>query len=187
MTVEEYFALDEASETRLDLIDGEIVDPRAMAGGSFDHSTLSVDVGYAFRPALDARRCRPFSSDQKIRLSERGDFCYADFGAVCAEPEVEGIVLLNPTLVVEVLLPGTESYDRGAKFEKYVRLASIEEIVFVSPERPKVECFRRRGGVWVYEWAEGSEASIDVLGMPMSLAEAYRNVESRPTEPPEVA
>ena len=79
---------------------------------------------------------------------------------------------------------GTEAYDRGPKFERYQRMPSLQEIVFVAQDKPRIERYRRHEGVWLYESVDGLESQIDILGEPMRLAEVYRNVVFKPRGTP---
>lgn len=180
ITVEEYFALDEASPTKLDFIDGQIVDPQAMAGGTIFHGVIASNLSRVLGPAADTRGCVTVTSDVKVRVEASGEYCYPDLAAVCGEIESEAETLLNPTLVVEVLSPGTEAYDRGPKFERYQRMPSIQEIVFVAQDKPRIERYRRHEAVWLYESVDGLQAQIEILGAPIRLAEVYRNVTFKP-------
>lgn len=185
----------EASPTKLDFINGVVIDPwamesdapQAMAGGSYYHGVVASNLSRALGAAADARGCTTTSSDVAVRVNENGDYCFPDLAAVCGEPSLSGQILLNPTLVVEVLSPGTEAIDRGPKFERYQALSSVEEIVFVAQRRPRVERYRRHGTVWLYEAVDGLGAEIEVLGGVMRLAEVYRNVKFPPPDPLDVA
>ncbi len=191
ITEEEYFAILEASPVKLDFIAGRIIDPwamdegspEAMAGGRIRHSLIAANLNRALGPIADAKDCLVLTSDVQVRVNEEGDYCFPDLTLVCGEVSQSEVMLDEPTVVVEVLSPGTKNYDRGEKFEGYLRLPSIQEIVFAHQERPLIERYRRHGEVWVYERAEGMEAQIDVLGLPLRLADAYRRVEFPPANP----
>ena len=192
ITVEEYLALLEASPTKLDFIDGRIIDPwameeglpEAMAGGRIRHALIPMNLARALEPTLDERGCLAVTSDVKVRFDEGDEYCFPDLTIVCGEVDDEADSIEEPTLVVEVLSRGTESYDRGTKFERYRKMPSILEIVLIAQNRPSVERFRRHGSVWVYEWAEGLDAQIEILGAPIRLADVYRKVKLKNSDPP---
>ena len=164
----------EASSVRLELIDGVVYD---MAGGSLDHGTIAKNLDRAFAYGLDARNCRGFSSDVSVRIDEDGDYVFPDSSYVCGDPEQRGDSLTNPTLIVEVLSPGTERHDRRVKVPLYRAIASVEEILLIASDGPYVECHRRHGDLWAVEQAHGLGNSIHVLGYPVSLADVYRFIE----------
>lgn len=191
ITVEEYFAILEASPTKLDFIDGRIIDPwameegspEAMAGGRLRHSLVASNMNRALGPAADARGCIVLTSDTQVQVDEQGNYCFPDLTVACGDFDDEALMLDDPVVVVEVLSPSTQSHDRGAKFDRYLRLPSVEEIVFVFQEKPCVERYQRRGRVWVYEWVEGLDAQIEILGAPLRLADVYRRVKFSPKDP----
>jgi Uma2 family endonuclease len=90
---------------------------------------------------------------------------------------------VNPTLLVEVLSPSTEGWDRGGKFQGYQQIESLKEYVLVSAEKPLVETyFRQPGGAWIYHAAAGVEgrARLNSIGVDLALAEVYSGVEFPP-------
>lgn len=192
ITVEEYFAILEASPTKLDLIDGRIVDPwameegspEAMAGGRIRHSLIASNMLRALGPTADARGCVVLTSDTQVQVDEAGDYCYPDLTIACGNLDDEAVMLDDPAVVVEVLSPSTRGHDKGPKFDQYLRLPSIEEIVFVDQERPRIERYRRHEAVWVYEAVEGMDAQISILGEPLRLADVYRRVRFSPPPDP---
>src|SRR5206468_6110477 len=122
-----------------------------------------------------------YSSDMKVRSSQE-HYAYPDVTVVCGEAQFAGEereVLLNPTLIVEVLSPSTEAWDRGGKFEQYRQRESLEEYVLIAQDRPHVERFTRQpDGQWLLTERNGLEASLPLssIGCELSLSEVYRKV-----------
>lgn len=174
VTEEEYLALAEASETKLEFVDGEI---RMMAGGSASHGGIQYNLPYVLRPLTDARKCRGYASDTRVKVREGGQYVYPDLSVACPKGDFEGTSLLNPILIVEVLSPSTAPYDRGSKLDLYLTLASLEEYLLIHSEIVRVERYRRQGDVWLYESVRGREARIGCLGGEIGLAELYQDVE----------
>ena len=121
MTYAEYLALEAASETKHEYINGEVF---AMAKGTITHGALGMAVGAALSVALRDRPCRVLSSDVRVRSKVTGIATYPDVTVVCQNIEVDdedkhGV--LNATLIGEVLSDSTEAYDRGAKAAHYRR------------------------------------------------------------------
>jgi Uma2 family endonuclease len=88
--------------------------------------------------------------------------------------------IVNPTLLVEVLSPSTEAWDRGGKFDNYQQVESLREYVLVSVATPRVEVFfRQPDGTWRYSVAAGLEsaARLDSIGVELPLSEVYSDVE----------
>jgi Uma2 family endonuclease len=186
-TAEQYLALEREAEERHQFIDGQIF---AMAGESLAHSTICCNLIAILVPQLRGGRCRTFSPNMKIRSgpmtqhSRKGMFSYADATVVCGEPRFHDEhrdVLLNPKVIVEVLSPSTEAFDRGEKFQRYRdHLDTLEDYLLISSHRPRIEHYQRRGErQWLYTSAEGLESSMAVesIGCHLPLAEVYERVE----------
>lgn len=141
LTVDEYLLIERAATEKSEFFDGEVF---AMSGGSARHSLISGNVIGALWAALKGR-CHVHTSDMRIK-SPLGLYTYADAAVVCGADRCEGKsddVLLNPTLVVEVLSPSTEAYDRGRKFQHYRSIDSLRTFILVSQEERLVEVFSR--------------------------------------------
>src|SRR4051794_14246562 len=109
-TVEEYFALDEASETRLEYVEGRIID---MAGGSERHSHIVHNVNGALWTRLRGKPCQGRAGDLRVRFGRRSDYGYPDALIVCGPPLMDptgrgDTTLLNPRVLIEVLSDSTE-------------------------------------------------------------------------------
>jgi Uma2 family endonuclease len=88
----------------------------------------------------------------RVKVAPTGMYTYPDLVALCGEPRFEdGHVdtLLNPSVIIEVLSPSTEAYDRGEKFAHYRRLETLREYVLVAQDKVRVEHYRREGEQWV--------------------------------------
>ena len=177
----------DTQEVRYQLWDGEVFPvhpveddqaPAAMAGGTARHARISMRAMFALEAALRGRGCTTYSSDLGVRLPS-GRYVYPDVTVVCGEPEfVEDSerTLVNPTLVVEVLSPSTESFDRGGKATAYRHVPSLQALVIVSQDRPAVEVFARDGTAWTFTEAEGLSESVELLGVEVPLADLFDGV-----------
>ena len=148
----------------------------AMAGGTLRHNFLSNAMGAELRFAVRGKGCRVFSSDQRIAAEAGGRYVYGDAVVVCGAVETEPgttDVLANPRVIVEVLSPSTESYDRGEKWEAYQRLPSLTDYVLVSQTAKRIEHYGREAdGSWRYRMLEaggtltlgnGGSVSVDAV------------------------
>ena len=185
VTEAEYLAFERASDEKHEFHAGRIY---ALAGTSREHGLVALNLGAELRGALRGRPCETFVGDIRVRVSDTGLSTYPDVVVACGEPawlDAEVDTLLDPTVVVEVLSPSTERYDRGDKFAHYCRLPSLAEYVLVATERPRVERFARQGDVWVLSEADGLDATLalDALGCRIPLAAIYERV-TFPDPPP---
>ncbi len=128
-----------------------------MAGGSARHNRLTSRITAVLETALGGR-CHVFSSDQRIQSRERR-YVYPDVSVVCGAPVIaQEDVLVNPTIVVDVLSSTTEQYDRGLEWDGYQALPSLTDYVLVSQDRAHIEHFARTpDGRWVYTSASAGE------------------------------
>lgn len=190
MTVEEYFAFDEASELKWEYLDGMVFEVYAMAGASPNHVRITNNAAFLLNSQLRDKGCEVFSSDLRVKLNAK-TYAYPDVVVVCGKPEFGGHkdeTLLNPTMIVEVLSPSTENYDRGGKAMHYRSLASLQEIVIISQDHPHIEVQTRQAdGAWLLREMRHYNGSIELqsIGGVLALSEVYRNVEfpDAPTQP----
>ena len=173
----DYVDLEQASNVRHEYFQGEIY---AMAGGTPDHAALCLAFGAELREKLKGDRCRAFSADLRIRVLASGLATYPDVSVVCGplerDPESRTTVT-NPTVVVEVLSPSTEEYDRGDKFELYKQMPSLKEYVLVSFRDPVIQVWRRNSdGAWLQEEARsGARVRLLSLGCEIAVDDVYRD------------
>lgn len=177
---DEYIELERRSDVKHAFQRGIVV---AMAGASPRHNAIAINVGAALVVALRGGPCAALSSDQRVHVEATGLYTYPDVTVVCGEPRFHPKypdTLLNPRLLVEVLSPSTEAYDRTTKFDNYRTIRSFEEYVLVYQDQKRVEHYRRlETGQWILTEAVGEEASIALpgLGCSLRLADLYAGVE----------
>jgi Uma2 family endonuclease len=175
-TYVEYLALEEASPTRHEYLDGEIY---AMAGGSPDHAALAAGLIRLLGAALP-RGCRVYTSDLRIRIELSGLSTYPDVAIVCGETiraKDDPLAVVNPVLLVEVTSPSTEDYDRGEKLRHYQQIPSVAEVLFVSHREPRLTLVRRGDdGRWIVTDA-GAGQTLTLTGIDGRLAvdDVYRD------------
>jgi Uma2 family endonuclease len=192
-TPDEYLAFEREAAERHEWLDGLIY---AMAGESPQHSIISANVIAILNLQLRGKPCRVFSPNMKVysRLptdtTMKGLFSYTDTLVVCGPPrfhDEHGDVVINPTVIVEVLSKSTEAYDRGEKFERYSQNASLTDYLLVSQHRPKIEHYtRREPGRWDYSLETSLAGSIYLAAIDcrLPLAEVYDGIEFPPPSEP---
>lgn len=185
ITAVEYLRSERAAEFRSEYFAGEIF---AMAGGSLRKSLIKTNVGGELRAALKGRPCIACDSDLRIKVAASGLYTYPDASVLCEPIEFEDEqrdTVLNPIVLVKVLSPSTEAYDRGKKFEHYRRIPSLREYLLVSQEAPHVEHFLRNDDrTWTLTEVMGLEATLTLptLGIKILLSEIFDKVDFSPTE-----
>jgi Uma2 family endonuclease len=182
--VEEYLRMEQASESRHEFHDGEIL---AMSGGSLEHSLIVTNVSAALHAALVGSPCLVLDSNLKVGIAKAHRFVYPDVHVNCDGPQFDPRdptrqTVINPRLVVEVLSPSTEAYDRGGKFNLYRELPSFQEYVLISQDTAAVETFfRQPDGTWLFAPYSGLDALVKLrsLNLELRLSDVYARVEFR--------
>src|SRR5262249_9165559 len=139
LTPEQYLEIERAAEFRSEYYNGRMY---AMSGGSLRHARIILNLGGELRAALKGGPCSATVSDLRLRVAPDGLYTYPDIVVCCGEPQLaDGYsdMILNPTLIVEVLSPSTEAYDRGFKSAQYREIESLQEYGFVSQSEARVE------------------------------------------------
>jgi Uma2 family endonuclease len=176
MTVEEYFQLEENDpDTRYEYIDGYVY---AMAGGTADHDTVKSNIQSILWNLLRGNPCRVYSSDMKVYVSETRYF-HPDVTVTC-DPGDRGRIqaIQSPRLVIEVLSPSTELTDRTWKLKNYRAHPPIEEYILADSRSPKVEVYRKKNSLWIYDAFEhDDEVPFHSLGLHLSLTDIYSDVD----------
>ena len=177
---EEYLATERACEAKHEYLAGEVF---AMGGASWEHNLIVTNLVRELSGQLKDRPCRVFASDMRVGVEVADLYTYPDVVIGCGEDHFADRhfdTLLNPTVVIEVLSPSTEAYDRGEKFAHYRRLDSLTDYLLVSQSRRRIEHFHRdTDGRWLLFEAAGADAVLEVLsiGCRLSLAEVYDKVD----------
>ena len=179
-TPQEYLELERKAETKSEYYRGEIF---AMSGASRVHNLLAGNLFALIWSQLRGRPCVVFSSDMRVKVDWSGLYTYPDLSALCGEPEFDDEqldTLLNPNLLIEVLSPSTEDYDRGGKFELYRQIPSLQDYVVVAQDRVFVEHHTRSDdGSWrlVDYRSPDDELLLKSIDCRLRLAEVYERVE----------
>lgn len=177
-TPEEYLAWERLQPTKHAFLDGEVFD---MAGATFEHNQLVVNVTAELRAVLRTKPCRVCASDLRIKIPATGLYTYPDASVVCGDPVFEDDqldTLLNPLVLVEVLSESTKDYDRGTKFASYRTIASFRDYVLISSLEVLVEHHTRKDdGSWVLrEHRRGDRFTIESLACELAVDEIYLKV-----------
>jgi Uma2 family endonuclease len=178
ITPEEYLEIERKAETKSEYYRGEMF---AMSGASMEHSELAFRLSALLSTHLRGRGCRGFTADLRIEVD--AGYVYPDLSIVCDEPKLADDrfdVLLNPTMVVEILSPTTERWDRGKKSQLYRSISWLQEYVLISHDEPRVEVYRR-GEPWTYHEASGMDATIELASIcyTLRLRDLYEGIFSQ--------
>ncbi|MFN0087554.1 MAG: Uma2 family endonuclease [Blastocatellia bacterium] len=192
-TVEQYLALERAGEDRHEYIDGHLY---KMAGESLEHSRINVNLLTLLNTQLRGKKCEALSPNMKVRSgpyireqkSRKGMFSYPDVTIVCGEPRFHDEhrdVLVNPTVIIEILSESTEVFDRDEKFRRYqTNIDTLQEYGLVSQALPLIQVFSRHPEGWLYRQAIGLAATIRLPSIEcrLPLVEVYDRIAFPPEE-----
>jgi Uma2 family endonuclease len=196
-TVEQYLEMERSSEERHEYVDGYVY---TMAGESPDHSRINVNLLTILNLQLRGKPCEAFSPNMKIRSgpffkeqkTKKGMFSYADVSIVCGEPQFHDTfrdVLINPTVIIEILSESTGGFDRDEKFRRYrTHIPILQDYLLVSQTLPLIQVYSRQPDGWLMTEALGLESSIRVpsIDCRLVLSDVYdRVVFPIPEEPVE--
>ncbi len=171
----DYLALEDASPTRHEYLDGEI---HAMPPATPDHAALAAAVLAIIGRQLP-RGCRSFTSDLRLRVATTGLSTYPDGTVICGawqRATDDPIALTNPTILIEVTSNSSEDYDRGEKLRNYQTIPSLREILIVSHKAPRITMHRRAEGQWTSVEATGGESlTLQSIGGVLRVDDVYRD------------
>ena len=179
LTATRYLELERRAETKSEFFAGEAF---AMAGASRLHNYVAGDFFATALSALRGTGCDVFMSDMRVRVEACDAYFYPDVVIACGEPRFEDDeldTLLDPTVIVEVLSPSTEAFDRGEKARCYRQVPSLQQLLLVSPLAPQVDVYERRDDelwLWTLRDISGLDASLDLTGagVIIDLRDIYR-------------
>ncbi|HEU4324763.1 MAG TPA: Uma2 family endonuclease [Roseiflexaceae bacterium] len=188
LTEADYLERERASITKHEYYAGAIF---AMTGASEAHNLIASNVNAALHGQLRTRPCRLYPSDMRVKVSQTGLITYPDITVVCGGPVFHDPdkrdTLLNPTVLIEILSPSTERYDRGLKFQNYRTLASLQEYVLIAQDKLYVEHYIRHADIqWLLSEAHAADAVVDLssIGCTLKLADIYEKIDLPDASPP---
>jgi Uma2 family endonuclease len=177
MTLDEFLHWEDGTDTRYELVGGF---PVAMAPPARAHGMLCARLAGIMDEAVRSRRPCSAQTEAGIARPDRDDACYIADIAVSCRPYQRGEQLVSdPVLVVEVLSPGTERYDRRTKVPAYCEIASLNEILLIDSEAAYAEILRREGDRWTVELLHGRDAILYLASVELrvSMAELYEGID----------
>ena len=175
----EYLEAERKAEGRSEYLDGQVY---AMSGASPEHNRITNNIWRRLDDQLGEGPCQVFTIDLKVRVAASGPYFYPDLVVICGEPRVADEhrdVLLDAKVVIEVLSPSTESFDRGRKFREYSRHQAISEYLLVSQDEMRVDHYvRQPNGHWDFTSICDADGVVELptIGARLKLADIYSRV-----------
>ena len=182
VTEAEYLAQERDSLVKHEYYNGEIF---AMSGGTEPHNLIAVNVCATLHSQLRRRPCRVYNSDMRVKVLRTGLNTYPDASIVCGQPQFTNDThdtIVNPVLIIEVLSPSTERYDRGMKFQNYRTIDVLQDYILIAQDEHHIEHYsRQKAGQWVLNEVSGIEAAlaIPIVAMPACFGRCVRKGRAR--------
>ena len=175
-TPEEYFKWEEQQLERHEYIDGEVY---AMSGGTINHGDIALNLGALLKSHMRGRGCKTLNSDCRVSIVGSTKYVYPDLSVTCDERDrTTAQYITYPCLIVEVLSPGTEAYDRGNKFKMYRRNPSLQEYVLVSADTIEIELFRKTDtNDWrIINYQAGDTVELKSINLICQIEQIYEDI-----------
>lgn len=180
LTPDEYFVWEEQQSCRHEYLSGEVY---AMGGGTINHGEIALNFGTLLKNHMRGRGCKTLNSDCRVNILGTTDYVYPDLSVTCDERDKTTKQFITyPTLVVEVLSPGTEAYDRGNKFKMYRRNPSLKEYVLVNSDSIAMEIFRRSDvntnvDYWqILNYQSGDLVELQSVNLTFPIDQIYEDI-----------
>ena len=190
VTVPEYLELERTGDIKHEYFAGAIY---AMVGASVQHNLITGNTYASLHAQLRKRNCNVFPSDMRVKAVQTGLYTYPDITVVCGQLQFEDEredTLVNPVVIVEVLSPSTENYDRGKKFQNYRTMLSLREYILIAQDDHRVEHYARQSdNTWVLSEVVGLHDRVELTSIQcaLDLADIYEKVEIAATDEDDVS
>ncbi len=175
-TPEEYFAWEEQQELRHEYIDGEVY---AMTGGTVNHGRIAANFIAMLIPHLRGGSCCLQTSDVKVAIAESDDYVYPDISISCDNRDRTATKFIShPCLIVEVLSPSTEAYDRGDKFRLYRRSPSLQDYVLVNASKIAIDIYHKNNSDrWeILNYVAGDAIELASVSLTFPIEEIFEGI-----------
>jgi Uma2 family endonuclease len=177
-TEAEYLAFERSSEQKHEFLNGEIF---AMAGAKENHNLIVTNVIATLHSQVRKRPCRVYPTDMRIKSTATGLHTYPDVVVVFDTPQFEYVerdTLLNPTVIIEVLSPSKEAYERGEKFQNHRTIKSVQECVLISQDNLLLEHYIRQQNHWLVNFPDtlGAVITLPSIDCTLVLSDVYEKV-----------
>ncbi len=172
----DYVQFERDARERHEFVGGLIL---AMAGGTLEHARLTAAIIAALSSQLQGKRCAVFDSNARVRVRASGNAYYPDVSIVCGSAETDpedGLSMVNPTALIEVLSPSTAEYDRTEKLTDYQSVGSLRYVIHLAHDEHRIDVWTRGEQGWTTSaFRAGEEATLPELGCTLEVDAIYRN------------
>jgi len=175
-TPEEYLAWEEKQQIKHEYLNGQVY---AMSGGTVNHGRLAANFIILLGNHLRGTGCRVQTSDVKVEIQKSREFIYPDVSVTCDDRDKTATKFISyPNLIVEVLSPSTEGYDRGGKFNLYRRSESLQDYVLVSTDKIGIDLYSKsdRGRWEIINYESGTSVELQSINLTFAIEQIYDGI-----------
>jgi len=176
LTFEQYLVLEQDSDVRHEFSDGRLIPVEATTK---THNRIKRNlIRQIETPTFDKSACELFDENVLTQLTEGKKYVYPDIVVSCDPDDTDPLIVISPTIIIEILSPSTKKYDKTVKFSAYQRIPSIQQCIFVAQDSVEIKSFERSGNQWILTTLESLEDTLDIphLNLSISLADVYINI-----------
>ncbi len=176
LTPTEYLEWEEKQTFRHEYVNGEVY---AMSGGTINHSQIAMNFGILLGNHLRGSGCRVLNSDAKVHIAESNDYLYPDISVTCDERDRRATKFIShPCLIVEVLSPSTENYDRWEKFNLYRRWNNLQDYVLVDANKIEIALYRKNDrGEWeIRRYLAGDLVELQSVNLTFPIEQVFEGI-----------
>lgn len=177
LSPQKYLEWEEKQPIKHEYINGEIY---AMTGGTIAHNDIAINMTTALKYHLRGKGCKVQMTDVKLGISKQGNFFYPDIMVTCdPRDRKERLIVYHPCLIIEILSPSTEAFDRGDKFKFYRQINTLKEYVLIDAQKINIEVFRLNNkGIWeLHPYQENDELLLTCLDFSCPISLIYEEVD----------
>ncbi|MDZ4718590.1 MAG: Uma2 family endonuclease [Roseiflexaceae bacterium] len=178
-SIADYLAFERASSEKHEYAAGQII---AQAGASERHNLITGSLYAAVYTQLRTRPCTVYSSDMRVKVSQTGLYTYPDLSILCGQPLFDDTIhdtLLNPMVLIEILSPSTERYDRGKKFQHYRTIETLQEYILIAQDEPYIDQYiRHANDMWLLSSVAPPAPTLTIasVGCTVLIADIYEKI-----------
>jgi len=174
-TRNDFIAWENEQTDRHEFVEGEVF---AMTGVRDSHNVIAQNLTFALRHHLKGSPCKTYMADVKLEVVTVNSIFYPDVFVTCESPS-DPLVKRDATLIIEVLSPSTEAYDRGRKFAFYRQLPGLQEYLLISTDEPRLDIYRRaEGDSWLLRsYLPGESFTLSSIDLPLTVDAVFEDVD----------
>jgi Uma2 family endonuclease len=172
LTPEDFLAWEQQQAERYEFVGGKV---RQMVGGTIGHNDITDNIQAALRTRLSGTPCRARAIQTRVKAVDES-YVYPDVLVSCTPRRPDELFIDDPVVVVEVLSPSTANYDQTEKRWVYQTIPTLQQLVFVAPDKAKLELFTRQSDdSWHSIFITGLDADLPLTSLDLTLpmAEIY--------------